>query len=171
MKHGNKVSGPCKPNSREESNLPRISWKIMIIWQLPPKWWGRLDQRQQAGSSSVHYSPGRRDARSLALSPAWATLCSSSSMSGMPVLPVNQGDHLVLHSPASAHWSLAYRTKDTHRPPNATCLSPYFPHLLGFASVFICHLTMKSLRTEILLLTEHLLFPGPGVVHLTNQIL
>ena len=149
--------------------------KIMIIQQLPPNWWGQLDQKQQAGSGSVHYSPDRWDARSLAPSPAWEALYSRPFVSGLPIIPVNQGEHFVVHSPASARWGLAHRTKDTYRPPNAVCLSPRCVTLFSVSSgpCFCFHLPFdyENLETETLLLTELFLSPGPGTVHLTNLLL
>ena len=64
-------------------------------------------------------------------------------------------------------------TLTCHQMPCASHqdVSPYFLHPLGLASVFNCHLTMKILRIETLLFSECFLSPGPGIVHLTNQIL
>lgn len=123
------------PNQTHQMKaLPKSIRKIMIIQQLPPNWWGQLDQKQQAGSSSVHYSPDRWDARSLAPSPAWEALYSRRFVSGLPIISVNQGEHFVVHSPASALWGLAHRTKDTYRPPNAMRLSPRCVTLFSVSS-------------------------------------
>lgn len=96
-------------------------------------------------------------------------------MSGLPLIPVNRAEYFVPHSPASVCWDPAHWIKDTHRPPNATCLSPRHASILSLSpgTCFCFHLPFDAelLDERDLLLPQALLSPGPGTVYLKNHIL
>lgn len=146
--------------------------KIMIVQRLPPTWWGQLDQRWQTGRGSVCFHQVDRmlglwpPPQLYVLDPLWvdylsdlgireSTLCSTAQCLLTEALLISPETLTCHQMPCASHQDV----------------SPYFLHPLGLASVFNCHLTMKILRIETLLFSECFLSPGPGIVHLTNQIL
>lgn len=149
--------------------------KIMIVQRLPPTWWGQLHQRWQTGSGSVYFHqvdrilglwPPPPLGQLCVLDPLWvdclsdlgireSTWCSTAQCLLTEALLISPETLTCHQMPCASHQDV----------------SPYFLHPLGLASVFNCHLTMKILRIETLLFSKCFLSPGPGIVHLTNQIL